>query len=400
MRILDRQRYWNFLKAYLICFVALVGLYVVIDAFSNVDEFTERSDGTLDLMRVMGRFYLVRMSLFYDRLCGVIAMMAAIFTVTWMQRNNELVAMLAAGVSTPRAIRPVLVAAVLVSAVAVINQELIMPPLGEELQKSHDDDGTRMVKVNSWPDTNGIFVHGKNGFREERTVAPFHATVPTAVSGKLLELSALQGRYIPEDDTRHPLRGGWLLFAASLSPPDLVIDARLARTLVRVDERDKPRLPGPIARVDDDKSLTAAQVAMIAAAPAYFLRTNVTFTAVSRTRDWYQYATTEELIRALGDPLSDSERTGIAVFLHGRLLRPLLSLILMGLSLPLVLGGDKGNMFINLGLSIGTSAMVYGGVFMLQYLANNKVLTPELAAWAPLIVFGTLAVARWDRIRT
>ena len=39
MRILDRQRYWAYLKAYVICFVALVGLYIVVDAFTNLDEF-------------------------------------------------------------------------------------------------------------------------------------------------------------------------------------------------------------------------------------------------------------------------------------------------------------------------------------------------------------------------
>ena len=42
MRILDRQRYWSFLKAYVICYFSLVGLYIVIDAFSNLDEFTKR----------------------------------------------------------------------------------------------------------------------------------------------------------------------------------------------------------------------------------------------------------------------------------------------------------------------------------------------------------------------
>ena len=72
-------------------------------------------------------------------------MMAAIFTVTWMQRNNEQLAMLAAGVSTHRAIRPVLVSSVIVSGFSVANQELIMPRYAEELQKSHDDDGTGQV---------------------------------------------------------------------------------------------------------------------------------------------------------------------------------------------------------------------------------------------------------------
>ena len=123
MWILDRQRYWAFLKAYLICFTGLVGLYVVIDASSNLDEFAKRAEGTREMFTVMGRFYLVHMTEFYDRLCGVISMMAAIFTVTWMQKNNELLAMLAAGISTHRVIRPVLVSAVLVSGLAVANQE-------------------------------------------------------------------------------------------------------------------------------------------------------------------------------------------------------------------------------------------------------------------------------------
>ena len=94
--ILDRQRYWAFFKAYVICYVSLVGLYVVIDAFANLDEFYKRAEG-VELFRIMGRYYLVHQSQFFDQLCGVIGMMAAIFTVTWMQRNNEQLAMLAAG---------------------------------------------------------------------------------------------------------------------------------------------------------------------------------------------------------------------------------------------------------------------------------------------------------------
>ena len=101
MRILDRERYWAYIKAYLICFTALVGLYIVIDAFSNFDEFTKRTSGVTEIAQIMGRFYLVHMTEMYDRLCGVIGMMAAIFTVTWMQRDNELLAMLAAGISHP-----------------------------------------------------------------------------------------------------------------------------------------------------------------------------------------------------------------------------------------------------------------------------------------------------------
>ena len=207
MRILDRQRYWAFFKAYVICFIALVGLYVVIDAFSNLDEFAKRANGAAEMFQVMGAYYLVHMSQFYDRLCGVIGMMAAIFTVTWMQRNNELLAMLAAGISTQRVIRPVWISVIVVSLLAVLNQELIIPRYGEELEKSHDDDGDRKVLVYGRYDSNSIYIHGREADRATRTVLSFNATLPVTIFGAIHELDAKQAQYIPDDDPKAPLKG-------------------------------------------------------------------------------------------------------------------------------------------------------------------------------------------------
>ena len=58
-----RQRYWSFFKAYVICYVSLVGLFIVIDAFSNLDEFAKRADGVVEMSQVMGRYYLIHQSL-------------------------------------------------------------------------------------------------------------------------------------------------------------------------------------------------------------------------------------------------------------------------------------------------------------------------------------------------
>ena len=59
--------------------------------------------------------------------------------------------MLAAGISTHRAIRPVLVSSVIVSLFAVGNQEVIMPVFGEELARRHDDDGLQRVNLRVQP---------------------------------------------------------------------------------------------------------------------------------------------------------------------------------------------------------------------------------------------------------
>lgn len=388
MRILDQQRYWAFFKAYVICFVALVGLYIVIDAFSNLDEFVKRADGALELFQVMGWYYLIHMSQFYDRLCGVIGMMAAIFTVTWMQRNNELLAMLAAGVSTQRVIRPVWVSTIVVSLVAMLNQEFVIPHYATELQQSHDDDGTRKVLVSSRYDTDGILIHGLEGDRATKSLMPCNFTLPVHIFGRILELESKQSQYIPEDATDAPLRGGWLLRGAKLSPQvEESFYAGKDSPLIRL--KDDHGFPPPYG----DKAITAGET--------FFVRSTLRFDSVARSREWYDYAITPELIASMSDPLNDkTEKLDIAVCIHNRLLRPLLSLNLMVLSLPLVLGGYGRNMFINLGLSLGTSAVFYGSCFLCRYLGLHDVLSPELSAWAPLIAFGTVAVARWDTIRT
>ncbi len=386
MRILDRERYWAFFKAYVICFTALVGLNVVIDAFSNFDEFLKRAQGA-ELVWVIGRYYLVHMSQYYDRLCGVISMMAAIFTVTWMQKNNELLAMLAAGISTQRVIRPVLISAVIVSLLAVYNQEVIMPRFAEELQRDHADDGKDKVDVKGAYDSNSIYVRGRDADRGTKSVMGFSATLPVRVSGEIRELTAEKARYIPQSALRSPLRGGWIARNASLNPP--------------LDEKEKTEESAIIERVADPKGIPLPfDKPVSAGGDCYFLRTDLDFQSVTRRSEWYQFAPTVDLIRGLTLPSNESNRIEMAVFLHSRILRPALSLTLMFMSLPLVLGGYGRNMFINLGLSLGTSAIFYALIFVSQYLGGNSVIPPELAAWAPLIGFGTYARIRWWGIRT
>src|SRR5206468_2259090 len=41
MAILDRQMILSYLKAYLICLVSLLSLYIVVDLFTNIEDFTQ-----------------------------------------------------------------------------------------------------------------------------------------------------------------------------------------------------------------------------------------------------------------------------------------------------------------------------------------------------------------------
>src|SRR5438093_511105 len=141
--IFDRYLIHIFIRAFLICFASLVGLYIVIDAFSNLDEFSERSHGLFSMLAMMGEYYSYRVSLFFDRLSGVITTLSAMFTFSWIQRTNELMPMLAAGVPIYRIIVPVLIAAMIISGLAAVNQEMVIPQIAHKLQMAPDDNGQR-----------------------------------------------------------------------------------------------------------------------------------------------------------------------------------------------------------------------------------------------------------------
>jgi lipopolysaccharide export system permease protein len=388
MRILDRQRYWAFIKAYFICYVSLVGLYIVIDAFSNFDEFTKRAEGG-ELLRAMGQYYLVHQAQYFDLLGGVISMMAAIFTVTWMQRNNEQLAMLAAGISTHRAIRPVLAAAVVVSLLSVANQEVIIPKYAEEIQKTHDDDGVRKVQVPMRYDARRVMIHGSEADRASRTIINrFNCTIFPEVFGSMHELEGRQATYIPPEYARSALRGGWLIRGAKLTPP-LEPEQLEPGASILTKVNDPAGFPPPFG----DPLLLQGDT--------YFLMSHLSFKAMTRKPNWYQYASLGELLDGLADPSSDrTELSDITMTVHTRLMRPILAITLMFMSLPLVLGGYGRNMYINLGFALGNSALFYGTVLCCQYLGGTALLAPPLAAWLPLFLFALLATWRWDRIRT
>ncbi len=388
--ILDRQRFWAFIKAYITCYVSFVGLWIVLDAFSNVDEFMKRAVGFKQLMSAMGWYYLVHQAMYFDQLGGVISMMAAVFTVTWMQRGNEQIAMLAAGISTHRMIRPVIYSSIAVSALAVANQEWIIPRYAEELQRSHDDDGAqKLTMLSSRYDARGLILSGKEADRASRTIiGRFNATIPIQIYGSMREVEGSQATYIPPDDPTAPMKGGWLVRGAKIMPPLSDEELENPDSIISkvTDPAGFPPPYGDARKVEED---------------VVFLESSLSFQAMTRRPKWYQFGSMVDLFDGLVDPSTEgTERNDITMYLHVRLLRPFMSLTLMFMTLPLVLGGYDRNMFLNLGFALGNSALFYGVAIVCQYLGGNQVLEPALAAWIPLFAFGALAVHRWDQIRT
>jgi lipopolysaccharide export system permease protein len=357
----------GYFKSYFICLLSLLSLYVVVDLFTNLDEFTHNHHGLLPILQHIGTYYSYQIVHIFDRLSEVIVLLAAMFTVAWMQHCNELLPLLSAGVSTRRVVVPVLFGACCMLGVTVANQELLIPQIGNELIAAKDDPfGEKDIKVQGAWEPNGVHVEGDWGNRKTLLVKPFFCTIPEGLARNMLHLEAQEARYIPPGDG--PRSGGWLL--TGTRPPNL-------------DDWDVPS--AVLEKIDPGK---------------YFLPVReADFDAITRNGKWYNYSSALQLYQELQKP--DSTRLAtMAVLFHTHLTRPILGLILVVLGLSVILRDQNRNVVISAGMCLVLCAIFFVTCFGCKALGDNDIISPALAAWLPVLCFGPLAFVMFDAVHT
>ena len=100
MTIIDRYVLGAFVKNYLISLMVLVGMYIALDMVFNFGNLTQTrpSEENFTILRMIGDiadFYFYKAFFFFVQLSGMIAVVAAAFTVVRLSRLNEMTALLA-----------------------------------------------------------------------------------------------------------------------------------------------------------------------------------------------------------------------------------------------------------------------------------------------------------------
>lgn len=366
MRLLDRLILTAYLRSFFLSFVSLLSLYIVIDLFTNIDDFFTTGQSFWQGIENVGTYYLYRSVQIFDRLCESIVLMAGMFTVAWMQRNNELLPLLSAGVPTRRVLRPVLIGASMVIGLGIGNQELLIPRIAPALMRDRNDlDGKKEMMVQACYDSTGIHVEGWQARRSTLTVSNFHCTIPDKQGNGLVHFSAREARYVPPSHEMYS--GGWLL--SETSPATLP-------------DWNNPKL----ARMIDNGK--------------WFVYTrNVDFDRITRNSTWYMLFSTARLNDLLRG--SDSRRLeAVAVLFHMRLTRPIVGLLLVFLGLSVILRDPNRHVFISAGLCLVVCTLLFSAVYGCKFLGDHDLLAPAVAAWLPVIIFGPIAFVMFDSIHT
>lgn len=360
MGILDRYLLRSFVVAYLIWACAVLGFYVVVDAFGNLSDFADAASPA----GIAFSYYCFHLPLIYHRLAPFVLLLAAIFTVTRLNRQSEIVPILSAGRSLARTLLPIFAASLAITGLAVAIQEVVIPrqrALGREVneQLGEDPESPRPLV-----DATGSTLKLQSYDSEALTMAGIHFTRRQA--GAIVEeVYAARGIYQALGDGADEARRGghWLLHGG------------FALVIAEGGE--------PARRPSGELSLEAIPEA------GYRLETDIAPRDIEFTLGDSTTASTWEIWDVA------QRRPGLrhlSVQVHARLAYPLSGLVLLLVGLPLAARPDVRNVSSTVFLCLVVSAAYFFCDFFFQDLALHARVPEAVGGWSAPLLFAAIAI--------
>src|SRR4051794_38454968 len=145
MKLLDRYVLRYFLQAYLYCIAGFISIWFIFDVSDNISTFLDQRISRMLILQ----YYLAQVPQILVILLPVALLLALLFSLGRMSRSNEIVSMLTAGVSLPRVIAPLLIAAFLTSVASTALNYSLAPHAEFAHKKLLDDPQSRRSQLGS-----------------------------------------------------------------------------------------------------------------------------------------------------------------------------------------------------------------------------------------------------------
>ncbi|MEN6459498.1 MAG: LptF/LptG family permease [Thermoguttaceae bacterium] len=378
MTIIDRYLLQKYVQTFVICFATLMGLYVVLDLTTNLEEFRVSGEKVGGLLLFVIRFYSYKAIAFFDYTSGFLAMASAMFTIAWIQRHQEMTALMAAGVPRIRVLLPLICAVATVSVLSAINRETLIPRHRRELARRPQDPlgDQPQVLVQRCDGQTDVLLGGGHTYADHQRIEEPDFRLPASLRWPDCRRLSAENAYWKTAEGTRP--AGYLLVGVR-EPKNLEGRSSLyqGKRQVLITPKDAPDW------LHGDEC---------------FLASDVEFDQLTARNTFRQFSSTAQLARALQNP-SLNFGADVRVAIHARAVQPLLDVTLLMLGLPLLFSRESRNVFIAIGMCIGVTALFMLVVQGCQYLGTSSwFLTPALAAWLPLMIFVPPAVGMADSL--
>jgi lipopolysaccharide export system permease protein len=365
MKILDKYVAKNFVIGYCIAFCVLIGLRIIIDLFVNLDEFAEHPElsGPAVVKNILS-YYSLHSTLYFRDFAAMITVVAAAFSLGKMVRSNELVAVMASGVSLKRVIAPIILLAMLLTGLLIVDQEFLIPPLSDKLVRGQDAlPGQESYNVCFIIDGSGSLICSQRF--DVQTSTLYYPTIirrrkkPDGLTWQIIDrISADKAIYDP--NTRQ-----WILING------------------RFTERDSKKIARPIASFSSD--ITPKDI------------------PVRRKSRYLTLLSSGQLAALAAQITKIKDRAQLYSQKHFRITEPIINLAMLMVCLPILVCRDPKSMKSAIVLSFGITTACFIITFVCKMFATEVVfdkVMPEFWAWLPVIIFLPIALIELDSMKT
>jgi len=364
MKTIDRYLAREFTYSYVVCVVIMISLYIILDLFANIDEFTGAAKSNREVVWEILNYYSYHSFFYFAQVAGMITLVAAAFTLTRLHRGNELVAFLAGGLSLYRVALPLVVMGLFFNGLWVVDQELIIPRIADKLVLNHQEvAGKKAFKVGLLKDQDQKRLLSANLFDPRTNTMEEVIIIERDSEGQM------QAVIVADEAVWDPPHHRWALSRGYYKPyhfqAGFATSANVAGT--------------PLAYYESD--WTPSDLVL------------------RQTGGWTWLLSLHELNSLLKKPNLVPNPNELVAARHVRLTQPLVNMLLLFLGLPFFLNREPHNVLVSVGMCLLLGIMCFMLAFVSQTVASTMS-SPALAAWLPIMVFGPVAAILMENIKT
>lgn len=366
IRTIDRYLMRQYMISWGICAFAVFGLFSMIDGVTRIDRFL-RQDAPLPLVAL--KYFAGMVPIYFTQYLGpILTLLAAMFTITNLNKNCELTPLRAAGLPLSRILASLFLIASMMAIMMISVQEFVVPNLKDQIRLA-DSYGRALDSIQP-----GVVNDSRNNLINVRSYLPHekrgqHVEITTKHASQASSKSIIRAREIlwKVPDEGEPY---WLLREGEVEQFDI--------------SGLKIPVPGPDGTLQLVQGFSQMKLATdMRPVDLESSDREIEYLSFRELRDQYKRR---------------PHLKHLEVKLHRRIAFPLSNFILLLLGMPFVLRTESRSVL--LGISI---AMALGTIYLIitevcANLGTRGQLEPMLAAWLPVLFFGALGITLFDGI--
>ncbi len=359
VKIIDRYVLRHLLMSYGICAASILGLFVLIDVLSNLERLLAKGP----FLTVMGDYLVAAVPLAYCQIAPGTFLMAAMFTLSSLNRSNELLALRASGVSIYRVLSPIIVASLLAAGIMAAVQEMVIPAQADTIRRMGKDKPVSSVILS---DTGGNVFKVARYFPADKRAEDMVVTVFYPNGSKHWSFHATAAQFDRD-------RKGWVLHKVRMYTHD-----EAGRLQVALDRKSGLRLP-------------------YVAYPEYLFRTDIVPSDIESADRDVNYLTFAQLNSQYH---RQKYLPHLRVKLHSRIASPLACFVLLLLGVPFALRTGRKALLLNVAVCIAAASAFFVVTFYFADMGADGRISPIAAAWLPVVIFTAIGLAFVESVRT